>query len=486
MSLTEDAIEKIIGKFGRYQTWILVLICVGRIPTEMQLSNVVFIIPSVNYVCLDEGAFNATNYCPCKYPEYDTSTIVSSVTSTWNLICDRNQLASLAQSMLQVGILAGSLFYGHVSDRYGRKIAVLLSLLSEVVFVAISAVVPEFWIFMVCRFLIGTAVGGTMLCCYVMIIEISGKSFRPYLPGLIELPYSISYASLAVIAYFLRDWRHLQLATSLPWLFVLFYYWLIPESPRWLITTGKRQQAIDLLTYIAKKNNRPTENIESLVIKIEEQSLKENEQRYGTYLDLFKTSKIRVYTLIMALVWMCCSHTFFGINQYIGRLQGNLYLNVILSALILIPGLILVVIGSLYLKRKLSVIISFSVAAISLLVFIIIPSNMENATLAFAFIGQLGAYTSFVQVYLYCSEIFPTMVRNSAMGFASVFARFGGFIAPFVVNIGIEWASITIFSALAFCAALLCLMLPETKDTVLLNTVAQTEKNKVVVNQEST
>lgn len=188
----------------------------------------------------------------------------------------------------------------------------------------------------------------------------------------------------------------------------------------------------------------------------------------------------------MALVWMCCSHTFFGVNQYIGRLQGNLYLNVILSAVILIPGLILVVLASLYLRRKLSVIISFSVAAISLLIFIIIPSNMESATLAFAFIGQLGAYTSFVQVYLYCSEIFPTMIRNSAMGFASVFARFGGFIAPFVVNIGVEWASISIFSALAFCAALLCLMLPETKDTVLLNTVAQTEKNKKMVNLEST
>lgn len=113
--MDEDLIETAIGRFGKYQTWILFLITVGRIPAEYQLNNVVFIIPYVDYKCLDN---NVTNYCPCENPEYDTSTIVSSVTTEWNLICNRTYLASLAQSMLQVGILAGSLLYGYFSDRY--------------------------------------------------------------------------------------------------------------------------------------------------------------------------------------------------------------------------------------------------------------------------------------------------------------------------------------------------------------------------------
>lgn len=192
---------------------------------------------------------------------------------------------------------------------------------------------------------------------------------------------------------------------------------------------------------------------------------------------MFKTPKIRIYSIIIAFVWFCCAHTFFGINQYIGRLQGNLYLNVILSAASLIPGIILVILASLYLRRKLAVITSFSTAAVSLLVFIFIPEGSQAVSLTFAIIGQLGAYTSFVQVYLYSSEIFPTIIRNSAMGFASMFARFGSFIAPFVVNIGIEWVSITIFSVLAFCAGFLCLLLPETKNIVLLNTIQETEKS---------
>lgn len=113
----EDAIEQIIGRFGRYQTWILVLYIASKFPVQFQLLNVVFILPSVNYICLDEGADNNTNYCPCQNPLYETSDIVSSVTSEFNLICDSQSLASLSQSILQVGILLGSLLFGFISDR---------------------------------------------------------------------------------------------------------------------------------------------------------------------------------------------------------------------------------------------------------------------------------------------------------------------------------------------------------------------------------
>lgn len=197
-----------------------------------------------------------------------------------------------------------------------------------------------------------------------------------------------------------------------------------------------------------------------------------------SYMDLFRTPKIRKYTIIIALIWMFCASTFFGVNQYIGRLEGNLYVNVMIAAACHAPGIVFVIIATLHFKRKVSVITSFSIAAISLLVFIFVPYSMRAAYLAFAIIGQIGAYASFMQVYLYSSEVFPTVVRNSAMGFASVFARAGGFAAPFIVNIGVEWASILVFSGLAFCAAVLCCFLPETKGIVLLNTIDETEMIK--------
>lgn len=92
-----------------------------------------------------------------------------------------------------------------------------------------------------------------MLSCYVLVIELCGKSFRPYMSGLSEVSLMLSYISLPIIAYFVREWRTLQLVTSLPWIIVAVYYWLIPESPRWLISVGKRKEAIAVLTKIAKK-----------------------------------------------------------------------------------------------------------------------------------------------------------------------------------------------------------------------------------------
>lgn len=473
----EDPVEKSIGRFGRYHIWIWILLSIGRLPTEFQLSNVVFLLPAVDFVCADIDVHyeNATNFCPCDNPIYDNSTFTSTVTSTWDLICNRRHLASLAQSMLQVGILFGSLIYGYISDRFGRRIAVVLALSTEVLFVSISAAVPDLWMFLLLRLLIGTAVGGTMLCCYVLIIELSGKTFRPYLMGLVETSYIAGYFVLPMIAYFVRDWRHLQLVTSLPWLFVLAYYWLIPESPRWLVTVGRKKEAIVILTQIAKKNKKPIDRIEEYVNEIEQQTATANHQ-HGTYLDLFRTKKIRTYTILMAIVWLCCAHTFFGVNQYIGRLEGNIYLNVMLSAASLAPGMVLCVIANLYFKRKVSVISFFVTAAISLIL-LTFTSN-EHAVLALAIIGQIGSYTAFVTVYLFTSEVFPTVVRNSAMGIASVFGRFGGFIAPFVVDIDVEWISIVIFSALAFFAAVLCCFLPETKGIVLFNTVEQIEREK--------
>lgn len=226
------------------------------------------------------------------------------------------------------------------------------------------------------------------------------------------------------------------------------------------------------------RNNRPTENIVAIIEKIEENSLNEDKQKHGSYLDLFKTTRLRIYTIVMALVWFCCGHTFFGINQYIGRLQGNFYFNVMLSGIFLLPGVVLNILSCLYLQRKVGVIASFLIAAISLTVFIFIPSNAYTTSLVFAVFGQMGAYMAFIQIYLYTSEVFPTVVRNSAMGFASMSARVGGFAAPFVVNVGVEWASITVFSTVALIAGFLCFLLPNTKDTVLLNTIQQTEQSE--------
>jgi hypothetical protein len=53
-----------------------------------------------------------------------------------------------------------------------------------------------------------------------------------------------------------------------------------------------------------------------------------------------------------------------------------------------------------------------------------------------ALVGKLCLAASFAVVYIHSGEIFPTTIRNSAMGLVSVAARCGGIVAPFIVLLG--------------------------------------------------
>lgn len=62
---------------------------------------------------------------------------------------------------------------------------------------------------------------------------------------------------MAGIAYFIRDWRELQLILSLLSALYLIYWRYVPESPRWLLATGRREDAVDILLQAATENKKP-------------------------------------------------------------------------------------------------------------------------------------------------------------------------------------------------------------------------------------
>ncbi|XP_014786482.1 uncharacterized protein LOC106880856 [Octopus bimaculoides] len=93
--------------------------------------------------------------------------------------------------------------------------------------------------------------------------------------------------------------------------------------------------------------------------------------------------------------------------------------------------------------------------------------------LILAVLGKLGATASFDGVYLTSAEIFPTAVRNGGMGTASSFARFGGLISAPMLGLAIygSWIPLSIYGVFGIVAGLLVLLLPETKDACLLQTL---------------
>jgi len=100
-------------------------------------------------------------------------------------------------------------------------------------------------------------------------------------------------------------------------------------------------------------------------------------------------------------------------------------------------------------------------------------------TVSIAMLGKFLISMTFAIAYLYTAELFPTKVRNLAVGMASTFARIGSISAPYIVDLlgsahpGIP---VVIFGICSTSAGLFSLMLPETLNKKLPESVAEVER----------
>lgn len=121
-----------------------------------------------------------------------------------------------------------------------------------------------------------------------------------------------------------------------------------------------------------------------------------------------------------------------------------------------------------------------AIAGISLLVLTFIPSTIQVWVIS---VGCCAMSISFTVVYLYSSELFPTVVRNAAIGLCSVCARLSTTIVPYIAtsdgdelsNDNDNWAISVIFGLGPLIGAALCLFLPETMDCQLPETIEDGE-----------
>lgn len=168
-------------------------------------------------------------------------------------------------------------------------------------------------------------------------MELIGVKWRELVSVLYQVPFNLGHLTLPLFAYYIRDWQHLQFALSIPSVILISYYWLIPESPRWLFAVGRVDESVKVLEKAAKCNKLPIEDIRRNLEAIH--GAKTTQRAEGNFLDLFRTRNMLVKTICMDFNWFACGICFFGISQYVGQSGGNIFGNVALSAVFELPGL---------------------------------------------------------------------------------------------------------------------------------------------------
>lgn len=164
-----------------------------------------------------------------------------------------------------------------------------------------------------------------------------GPQHRVLCTIVLNIGYSIGLVALAGIVYIVRDWRYLSLAVSVPLLLLYSCFFILPESPRWLIATGNFKKAAKIMKTIAKFNGKTIPDDYEKVLR---QKLLRPTQQVAEViddgpmhptigmLDLFKSPNMRAKTLIITFIWFSNTCVYVGLSYYapaLGRQKLNLF-----------------------------------------------------------------------------------------------------------------------------------------------------------------
>ncbi|MEV7373274.1 MFS transporter [Streptomyces sp. NPDC090301] len=172
------------------------------------------------------------------------------------------QVTGTAAALYVAGACSGALFFGWLTDRYGRKKLFLITLVVYLAATAMTALSFSVWWFFLFRFLTGFGIGGEYAAINSAIDELIPSKYR----GRVDLVINGSYwlgavggALLSVVALdtdiFAIDvgWRLTFGLGVVLGLVILLVRRHVPESPRWMLIHGRSEGAEELVTEVERR-----------------------------------------------------------------------------------------------------------------------------------------------------------------------------------------------------------------------------------------
>ncbi|XP_033114133.1 organic cation transporter protein-like [Anneissia japonica] len=269
----------------------------------------------------------------------------------------------------------------------------------------------------------------------------------------------------AIYAYFIRYWRKLLIFICLVDVFIfLVIILLVPESPRWLHSIGRFDEAEAIIQKASKyKKEIPVEVYKELR---EEKVDDQTENSNASVKDLFHNKVMCLRTIVITTLGFIINCVYFGVSLSAIRLSSNDYLAVGLSAAVEIPACLLSRLAVDQWGRRPILGSAILMAGLSC---IGIAFTSDWLIMVFGLTGKFAISSCYNIHFVFAAEIFPTPVRNVGIGLATMVGNCGAVLAPQLMYIGVVWEQLPyfIFGCFSGIGVLLILLLPETKGTNL-------------------
>ena len=497
----EEVQERCCGS-GRWQSLITIYFSLMWWLLSLFTMSLMFIGATPEHRCADGFDENATfASLPVDTPQchplgdantsctrwvFDKSVFLTTVVTEWNLVCGRKALLSMLQSLLMIGGVIGSILGGQLADRFGRRTVFLPAMVAGTGCAFAAALVPDYTSYAAIWCLAGVFLWLMIAGVYTLVAELGGVGHRAALATMFPLTFALGTTAVAALSYAIRTRWLLQLVYAAHWLLFWPSFWVMPESPRWLVVRGRFKEAHKVFKQCARWNGRQLPQEEEVLrlmkeardgMLAREAALKSSgeDSALKRSLQLITFPRMRRYTLCFIFIGFVISGSFYGISFDLTQLSTNPHLAGILSGLVDIPSyLIFPLLNWLGRRRCMSMFLFVTAVAM----FLALIGEQPALRLTLGLVGKLGSSSAFTMVCMYFGEMMPTQMRALAMTLVTVATSTGGAVAPFVVTLVTQIHSAApsvVFGVAALLASAVTLLLPETLGKRMPETPADVE-----------
>ncbi|CAF4957300.1 unnamed protein product [Pieris macdunnoughi] len=434
---------------------------------------------------LSTGQYPNTSWAvqECQYGwEFNKTEIpYPTISSELGWVCDKNSYQATAQSIFFLGSIVGGFIIGWIADKYGRLPAATISNMIGCVAGVISIFANDIIQFSICRFIMGMCYDNCMMMTYLLVLEYVAPKYRTVITN---LPFAIFFTFGAMIlpwiALACNDWKILSLATSVPMALALLAPFIIPESPRWLLSKNRVDEAVQKVVNIGKVNGVPVPV--KLVEEFKESFKNQRNEESTSSLEIFRRPLTRKVFICVCLEYMCCVIVFDALLRSIGALGFDFFLSFTLISFTEFPSLILITLTLDIIGRKWMSITSLAICAVFCILTAFVGEGLPSVICAI--IARFAVNISVSVGMQWCAEVVPTSVRGSAASIVHICGYLATGISPYIVYLGnfFIWLPLLIVGLLSIIGALCACVIPETGGKEMPQTFADAEN--MILNQK--
>ena len=426
----------------------------------------------------ERDSFDTNSTVPCDRFVYDTSVFDETAVTVLDLVCENSYKATFQDTVLMLGLLAGSLIGGPLTDKIGRKKTLVIATGIIGPSTIIGGFAQDYVAFSFFRFAAITGISVKWIAKHTLLMELFDSKWR-------KLAYIISVAFYTpaslikpLIAYLERDWKYMHLWAGLVALATLpLMAFCLLESIRWQILNGQEENARKLLLSVARINkgkeleeDASSEIERTIKAMAHKHSSSEGNPGNGKLSprDMLRKRFI-LRTLVTQSIWITAVVSFYAISLNATKLPGDVFLNNVYGILSELPSMLMTYLLISLLGRRLAMVIALLISGVSIVTMAFVSKSHTTVILALWLIGRIGSACVMNVVWYYTAEIYPTNLRAQAIATCSVIARIFGAITPFITSLNDygEMIPFLVIGLPVVAAGLAAIALPETKGQTL-------------------